>query len=534
MAVGTTAVGRTAAGVVLVALAFLVCSASAAQAAFPGANGKIAVSAGTGGGADIWVMNPDGSGRVDVTNPDPTVPDNTYDQAPHWSPDGQKLIFTRDDQQAWVTNADGTIQTPVPILNARHASWSPDGQQVVFTRFAPGSSNCFAIYTANLDGTAETVVSPADAGPCIKSRPAWSPAGGLVAFEGSDPVVGFPHSYIYTVRLDGSNPSGPIAEGIAPTWSPAGHRIMYSAARRNPNNPYELHYDLYSFNPDGSGKLRLNALTGIEGEFGAWSPDGTAVVYSDVNSLWKVDDGGGSPVQLSAISDNEPDWQPRPPLPPPDPGYPRPRGASPLSVSLVPAYRECTNPNRTHGQPLAFGSCRPPQQMSDALTFGTPDANGQAARSVARVTFITVTDDPATPSDEADVKVSATLTDVRCRIALTGYCTDGALSDYLGKLELAPVIRITDRRSGGAERDPATGFDVVSFSVPITCTDTPSKPEGSTCDTQTSLDALAPGTIGEGKRAIWELGQVTVRDVGLDDPQVDGGTTFAVQGLFVP
>jgi hypothetical protein len=150
------------------------------------------------------------------------------------------------------------------------------------------------------------------------------------------------------------------------------------------------------------------------------------------------------------------------------------------------------------------------------------------------VRFSTVAGDPATTADEADVLVSATLTDVRCRIALSGYCTGGALSDYLGRLELAPVIRITDRRSGGAERDPATGFDLISFSVPIPCTDTPSTPVGSTCDTQTSLDALSPGTIREGKRAIWELSEIVVRDGGIDDPRVDAYTTFAVPGVFVP
>ena len=61
----------------------------------------------------------------------------------------------------------------------------------------------------------------------------------------------------------------------------------------------------------------------------------------------------------------------------PPPGYPRPEGASPLRVSLVPAYQECTAPDRTHGPPLAFPSCASPQQESSELTVGTPDANGQ-------------------------------------------------------------------------------------------------------------------------------------------------------------
>ena len=46
--------------------------------------------------------------------------------------------------------------------------------------------------------------------------------------------------------------------------------------------------------------------------------------------------------------EDDPDWQPLPVA------YPRPKGATPTRVSLVPAYRQCTSPDRTHGPPLAF------------------------------------------------------------------------------------------------------------------------------------------------------------------------------------
>ena len=58
-------------------------------------------------------------------------------------------------------------------------------------------------------------------------------------------------------------------------------------------------------------------------------------------------------------------------------GYPRPKGATPFRVPLVPAYAQCTGGNRQHGPPLAFSSCNPPQQTSSQLTVGTPDANGR-------------------------------------------------------------------------------------------------------------------------------------------------------------
>ena len=49
-------------------------------------------------------------------------------------------------------------------------------------------------------------------------------------------------------------------------------------------------------------------------------------------------------------------------------GYPRPAGASPLRASLVPAYNECTAPNRTHGPPLDSALVQPTR-----AALGLPD-----------------------------------------------------------------------------------------------------------------------------------------------------------------
>ena len=59
--------------------------------------------------------------------------------------------------------------------------------------------------------------------------------------------------------------------------------------------------------------------------------------------------------------------------------YPRPKGATPLRASLVPGVRGVHGPEpRRTARRSAFPSCNPPQQASDFLTVGTPDANGEA------------------------------------------------------------------------------------------------------------------------------------------------------------
>jgi hypothetical protein len=200
------------------------------------------------------------------------------------------------------------------------------------------------------------------------------------------------------------------------------------------------------------------------------------------------------------------------------PGYPRPRGASPLRVSLVPAYRPCDAPNREHGPPLAFGSCAPPAVESPVLTVGTPDANGRAAASVASARLAVIPGNPRTSADEADVTVSVGATDVRER---------AGLNDHAGELVARFVLRITDHGSAavpGGGDEPATVSDM-PLDVPVQCVATAGT-EGATCAVSTTVDALVPGAVEEGRRAIWSLGQVEV--LGPDE------RPFLRQGVFAP
>jgi hypothetical protein len=207
-------------------------------------------------------------------------------------------------------------------------------------------------------------------------------------------------------------------------------------------------------------------------------------------------------------------------------GYPRPLAASPVSVSLVPAYQECTNPDRMHGPPLAFGSCSSPDQMSPNLTVGTFDANGQDPKSVGSVKLSTVVGDPDEPGDGADVKVHVSLSDVR-------HAAPG-LADYTGELTEVTTLRITDRQNGNGVNRTGTMQDI-PLPVIVPCTATPDTTKGGDCAVSTSIDSLIPGAVPEGKRSVWELGQVQIFDGGPDgDAQSADNSLFAVQGVFIP
>ena len=212
----------------------------------------------------------------------------------------------------------------------------------------------------------------------------------------------------------------------------------------------------------------------------------------------------------------------------PGQGYPRPKSASPLRVSLVPAYRQCTGPNRTHGPPLVFPACTPPVQQSAQLTVGTPDANGQAPRSIGYARMTTITGDPGTPANEADVRMQFEITDIR---------RQAGLADYTGELQTNATLRMTDRFNSAGPGGGSSAATVVDIPFPVnaTCTATADPAAGATCGYETTWNAVVPNAVVEGKRAIWAFGQLLVYDGGSDGViSTAPNTLLATQGVFVP
>jgi len=218
----------------------------------------------------------------------------------------------------------------------------------------------------------------------------------------------------------------------------------------------------------------------------------------------------------------------------------RPKGATPLRVSTVVAYKACAAPgNRTHGAPLAVPSCNPPVQASSYLTVGTGDAwAGTTPKSVGFVRLDVKTSIPE------DVIINSSITDVRCKgaTAVAGFCgtanTDNTnVPDYSGSLNGTARIRITDHFNGTTSAggtDAATVTDL-PFPVTIPCTVTGDTTVGSTCSVSTTANGVLGGSVQDNKRANVEVQTINIEDGGADGTGgTPDNTVFETQGIWIP
>jgi hypothetical protein len=440
-------------------------------------------------------MDPDGSNVTRLTT-DPAV-----DRFARWSPDGQRLIFKRHvpGSNTWhLINADGSGQTAATLPNNTiRVAWSPDGQKIAYTRNGTGQG----IWTANPDGSGSVFLgSYTTNASCAPAKGpyeeiAWSPDGKEIAFTNCRLDGGL----IATIDADGTDYQSltPLSFHSAPNWSPDAARITWWGDD-----------GVAVMNRDGSGQTTIAPGSGP-----IWSPDGTQIAFQGSGGISLMNPDGSGQTTVSADGALA-DWQPIPIN-----GYPRPKAASPLQVSLVPAYQPCTAPNRTHGPPLAFGSCNPPAQASSALTVGTPDANGAAPASNGHLRLKAVGELPIDPDngDQSDVEIDVSITDVR---------NSSDLTDHTGDLTVRIGRRITDKDNTphpGGPGAATTEDNTFSFDVPCTAT---AGTAGATCQLTTTADTLVPGAVMERKRAIWQFDRVAVHDAS--------GDPFLTQGIFIP
>jgi len=259
-------------------------------------------------------MRPADIGRL-VTVSDPCV-----------SPNGASVAFvvTRVDMDAnryrsavWLVAADGSVaprQLTAGEEGDSSPAWSPDGRTLAFTsrrkKDEKGDKRS-TLHLLPVDGPGETVTL-VDLPEGI-SNVRWSPDGGRVAFvarqrserwdEGDDDAARPPRridhflsrldsvgwivdrpTQIWTASTDGSAPAEPVTVGAyehgAPSWSPDGRKLAFTAARHDRWDLERPVADVWTLDLNDDGTPRdLHQVTesSMTHHHVSWSPDGSRI-----------------------------------------------------------------------------------------------------------------------------------------------------------------------------------------------------------------------------------------------------------------
>jgi Tol biopolymer transport system component len=121
---------------------------------------KIAFTNYRTGYGEIYTVNPDGSNLSRLTN------NESNDFSPIWRPDGTKIAFLCAELPGVCTiNPDGSdLTTIISAFSVREAVWSPDGTKLLISRDLSDSSQPGTplLYTVNVDGSDLAPLLPND------------------------------------------------------------------------------------------------------------------------------------------------------------------------------------------------------------------------------------------------------------------------------------------------------------------------------------------------------------------------------------
>ena len=357
---------RLSGGLLLFAAVALATAAQPAQAAYPGANGRIFFQ-GCGDECphfDIYSVNPDGTELHNLTEALTSgkgPPDNAFQ--PSVSGDGKLVVFGVDTQAAaeiWIMNADGSdpVQLTKDKLLDQEPAISADGSRIAWNQWSPeGAFTDPDIWVMGSDGSSPELLFN---GPGTDTFPQFTRDGQTIVMtsETGD----------RDIRKIPSIPAMPpltVSTGLAaddelvetdPSISPSSQRVAFAQApTSSPLGPF----DIYTVGIEGGATTPLFDDPTESETSPAYSPDGTKIAF-ELNGLPMIGnaDGSGAPVPLdvgSLISVSALEWAPA--LAPPGGGPgPNPGGGPPGPPDTTPPQTKIRRApkNKLHGSKATF------------------------------------------------------------------------------------------------------------------------------------------------------------------------------------
>lgn len=242
------------------------------------------------------------------------------DLYPHLSPDGTRIVFQSNrsgNNQIWLMNRDGSglLQlTDVPGQGAETPVWSPDGRMIAYAAYLGENNN--DVFVMNPDGTVNTQLTSE---PGYDGHPHWSADGQRIVINSDrdTPDHSAPWNKrfhdIWSIRADGNDPRKHTAcSGVCTygSFSPDGQHVLYRKVDANPGLNWSLeaiekNSEIYIADLDGSNARVLASHPAFDG-WPLWSPDGKWIVFASnragpalTGQLWMVKPDGSGLKQLT-------------------------------------------------------------------------------------------------------------------------------------------------------------------------------------------------------------------------------------------
>ena len=228
-------------------------------------DGRIVYVSNESGTADLWITDPDGNNRKQLTA------NKAVNVSPVVTADGRYIVFVllqEGKKNIWRMNLDGS--NPVQLTSGLADSFpalSPDSRWVIYTALDGAKPT---LWRVSIDGGTPIRVTEH-----VATTSAVSPDGRSIAFtypESSDPFA--PPNRLAIIPFEGGTPSNTFTVPNSGTgltvihwWSPDGKSIFYTATTNNVTNIWSLPLD--GGPPKQVTDFKDMLLTGF-----AWSRDG--------------------------------------------------------------------------------------------------------------------------------------------------------------------------------------------------------------------------------------------------------------------
>ncbi|MBI2130554.1 PD40 domain-containing protein [Candidatus Woesearchaeota archaeon] len=335
---------------------------------------KIAFVSNRSGNYEIYVMNPDGSNQVNITN------NSREDNLPSWSPTGEKIAFVsyRDsDFEIYTMNMDGTGQTRLTTNNGYdlYPAWTLEGR-IAFISDRDSRGSGFKIYIMDADGNNVSMIPNS---PNVYYDFSLSPEGRRVAFgstkddSNGEIYTTWTHSGNITTRLTFNS-----LYDSSPAWSPNGNSILFVSRTRVSSNSND---QIYAVGAYGGVPINLSSNTFSDGD-PAWSPDGRQIAFKSnrdgAAEIYKMNADGSSQVRLTNNSaiDTYPSWSPllTGTLPPPN-NPPQFSSIADKRIDEGQTLEFAVNASDADGDRVTISAQNPPRgaNFSNNMFVWTPD-----------------------------------------------------------------------------------------------------------------------------------------------------------------